>query len=215
MRRQNEEIPALPITAKKRSTKKKSKVNSAYVISEVRRKEKPKNCAAKRKKRNYESIAKTKATKSHYNSGRWTRLEHFKFLEALKLFGKEWQKVQQHVFTRTSTQARSHAQKFFVKLEKKQLTLDEFMKRLNIEQLKIDLRLDDAGDSTEYDEDLPLLTIANQKNKGSVMNIALPDDNSKKSNQTSKAIQRSQNKNVQNNSSSNNMVEKQENENIH
>ena len=53
-----------------------------------------------------------------YNQGRWTSLEHFKFLEALKRYGKEWQKVQQHVSTRTSTQARSHAQKFFVKLDK-------------------------------------------------------------------------------------------------
>lgn len=37
------------------------------------------------------------------NNGRWTGIEHYKFLEALKLFGKEWQKVQQHVNTRTST----------------------------------------------------------------------------------------------------------------
>jgi hypothetical protein len=92
------------------------------------------------------------------------------------MFGKEWQKVQQHVHTRTSTQARSHAQKFFVKLDKKQLTLEEFLERLDIEQLKIDLKLGDAGDSTEYDEDQPLITIANQKNKGSVMNIALPGE---------------------------------------
>jgi SHAQKYF class myb-like DNA-binding protein len=25
--------------------------------------------------------------------GRWTKEEHFRFLEALKLFGKEWKKV--------------------------------------------------------------------------------------------------------------------------
>lgn len=92
------------------------------------------------------------------------------------MFGKEWQKVQQHVYTRTSTQARSHAQKFFVKLDKKQLTLEEFLERLDINQLKEDLKLGDAGDSTEYDEDQPLITIANQKNKGSVMNIALPGE---------------------------------------
>ena len=95
------------------------------------------------------------------------------------MHGKEWQKVQQHVHTRTSTQARSHAQKFFVKLDKKQLTLDDFLDRLDIEQLKVDLKLGDAGDSTEYDEDQPLITIANQKNKGSVMNIALPGENFK------------------------------------
>lgn len=94
------------------------------------------------------------------------------------MFGKEWQKVQQHVFTRTSTQARSHAQKFFVKLDKKQLTLDEFLKKLDIEQLKVDLKLGVEGDSTEYDEDQPLLRIANQK-LNSVMNIALPDEKPK------------------------------------
>ena len=42
-------------------------------------------------------------------TGRWTREEHFRFLEALKLFGKEWKRVQMHVGTRSSTQARSHA----------------------------------------------------------------------------------------------------------
>ena len=57
-------------------------------------------------------------------TGRWTREEHFRFLEALKLFGKEWKRVQMHVGTRSSTQARSHAQKFFVKLEKKNKTLE-------------------------------------------------------------------------------------------
>ena len=27
-------------------------------------------------------------------TGRWTRDEHFRFLEALKMYGKEWKKVQ-------------------------------------------------------------------------------------------------------------------------
>lgn len=26
-------------------------------------------------------------------TGRWTREEHFRFIEALKLYGKEWRKV--------------------------------------------------------------------------------------------------------------------------
>lgn len=212
-RHQSKEVVACQITSKRRTKKPSSKLNSSYVISEVRKKSK--NCAAKRKKRNYESIAKTKATKGHYNSGRWTRMEHFKFLEALKKFGKEWQKVQQHVFTRTSTQARSHAQKFFVKLEKKQLTLDEFLSRLDIEQLKEDLRLGDAGDSTEYDEDQPLLRIANMKNKGSVMNIALPDENSKARNVQAKASRMEPDRSVANEVALNNMIEKEEEGNIY
>jgi len=28
-----------------------------------------------------------------FKMGRWTKDEHFRFLEALKLFGKEWKKV--------------------------------------------------------------------------------------------------------------------------
>jgi SHAQKYF class myb-like DNA-binding protein len=119
----------------------------------------------KRKKRNYESIAKAKASKGHYKSGRWTRLEHFKFLEALKMFGKEWQKVQQHVYTRTSTQARSHAQKFFVKLDKKHLILADFLETLDIEKLRVDLRLADGGDSTEYDEDQVIFDTSKPNNK--------------------------------------------------
>ena len=53
-----------------------------------------------------------------YNNGRWSTEEHNKFLYALELYGKEWKKVQEFVGTRTSTQARSHAQKYFSKLEK-------------------------------------------------------------------------------------------------
>jgi SHAQKYF class myb-like DNA-binding protein len=64
---------------------------------------------------------------SNLKQGRWQKEEHFRFLEALKLYGKEWKKVQQHVHTRTSTQARSHAQKFFVKIEKKNLNLDDYL----------------------------------------------------------------------------------------
>ena len=71
-----------------------------------------------------------------YSQGRWSKEEHYRFIEALKLFGKEWRRVQQHVATRTSTQARSHAQKFFVKLEKRRLTLDEFLAKLDLERLK-------------------------------------------------------------------------------
>ena len=57
-------------------------------------------------------------TLTKYNTGRWTTEEHAKFLHALQIYGKEWKKVQEYVGTRTSTQARSHAQKFFSKLDK-------------------------------------------------------------------------------------------------
>lgn len=40
------------------------------------------------------------------------------FLEALNLFGREWKKVADYIQTRSSAQIRSHAQKYFAKLEK-------------------------------------------------------------------------------------------------
>jgi len=50
--------------------------------------------------------------------GRWNREEHTKFIEAIIKFGNNWKEVQDYVGTRTSTQARSHAQKFFEKIKK-------------------------------------------------------------------------------------------------
>jgi len=78
--------------------------------------------------------------------GRWTKDEHFRFLEALKYFGKEWKKVQEHVKTRTSTQARSHAQKFFYKLEKRNQSLATYLASLDLNNLEKDYIMSDLDD---------------------------------------------------------------------
>eukprot|EP00578_Thalassiosira_sp_NH16_P001033 CAMPEP_0181136544 /NCGR_PEP_ID=MMETSP1071-20121207/33233_1 /TAXON_ID=35127 /ORGANISM="Thalassiosira sp., Strain NH16" /LENGTH=1339 /DNA_ID=CAMNT_0023223247 /DNA_START=272 /DNA_END=4292 /DNA_ORIENTATION=- len=46
----------------------------------------------------------------HEHTGRWTKEEHEAFLSALQLYGKEWKKV--------AAQTRTHAQKYFQKLQK-------------------------------------------------------------------------------------------------
>ncbi len=36
-------------------------------------------------------------------NGRWTKKEHFDFIQAVKIYGKNWKQVEKFVSTRTGT----------------------------------------------------------------------------------------------------------------
>ena len=61
----------------------------------------------------------TEINNNNHSDGRWNSDEHKRFIKGCLLYGNNWKKVEGYVQTRTSTQIRSHAQKFLIKLKKK------------------------------------------------------------------------------------------------
>jgi SHAQKYF class myb-like DNA-binding protein len=86
--------------------------------------------------------------RSEDHSGRWTPQEHALFLTGLEKFGKNWKAIERVVGTRTSTQARSHAQKYFLKADKDKARFSKIV-QLKREELR------DVG--VQYGEDVVFL----------------------------------------------------------
>ena len=68
-------------------------------------------------KNNVKKNKNLKKKKFCFNEGRWSFEEHKKFIEALVEYRKNWKKIQMYVGTRSSSQVRSHSQKFLLKIK--------------------------------------------------------------------------------------------------
>lgn len=61
---------------------------------------------------------KTVKEEHFYEYGRWSQKEEELFLQGMMMYGNDWKYVQRCVKTRSPSQTRSHAQKFFMKLRR-------------------------------------------------------------------------------------------------
>ncbi|KAG2222327.1 hypothetical protein INT45_001590 [Circinella minor] len=59
------------------------------------------------------------------NTGVYSEEEESKFLEGLRLFGRDWPKLAAHIKTRDSNSIRSHAQKHFIKMYRDKIPLPD------------------------------------------------------------------------------------------
>lgn len=62
----------------------------------------------------------TRKLNAGQSTGRWTAEEHQSFLRGLAAYGREWVKVALHIPSRSSSQVRSHAQKYFSKMQREE-----------------------------------------------------------------------------------------------
>ena len=79
----------------------------------------------------------------NYNKGRWTKEEQFRFMEGIVKYKNDWKSIQMNIRTRSSTQVRSHAQKFFL-MCKKALLLRKGRMLVEYENKKIINRIFDS-----------------------------------------------------------------------
>mmetsp|Transcript_62936 Transcript_62936/g.73240 ORF Transcript_62936/g.73240 Transcript_62936/m.73240 type:complete len:273 (-) Transcript_62936:326-1144(-) len=84
-------------------------------------------------------------------NGRWTKEEHQRFVDAIKIHGKNWKKVEEYVGSRNGAQVRSHAQKYFLKLEKELKVKSKG--RLDRETVQTVRKLSGESDSTAENQD--------------------------------------------------------------
>ena len=125
-----------------------------------------------------------------YLSGRWKEDEHKRFIEAIIKYGNDWKQVQKYVKTRSSTQARSHAQKFFVKIKKAKV---------------LDFNLDLSKTSIKMFHDMIKEASTEKYNKIlNALNSVAFERNNKKSKKEEKYVENNKNNNNINNNFINN-----------
>ncbi len=113
-----------------------------------------------------------------FKNGRWTQEEHKRFIDSILKFGNDWRKVEKYIGTRSSTQARSHAQKFFEKMKIANL-IDEVIdlgNKTSIKSFHETLKYMEKNNYLSQVEDLNGLPFERKKSSKSTKNQADNED---------------------------------------
>ena len=78
--------------------------------------EKEQLCGGRRRR-----LCSAQQEKAKANLGKWAVKEHKRFLKAMKLFGNAWPEVVKYIGTRTAAQIRSHAQKYYCRIKRREI----------------------------------------------------------------------------------------------
>ncbi|RUP42695.1 hypothetical protein BC936DRAFT_138211, partial [Jimgerdemannia flammicorona] len=89
---------------------------------------KPKKDKVERPKKEKPERREMKTVPEGMNTGVYTEEEERLFLEGLEVFGRDWQKLSQHMVKRDPNSIRSHAQKHFIKLFRDGIPLPDKVK---------------------------------------------------------------------------------------
>lgn len=154
----------LPSPPALQEAKEEPKVKNDTLMSEKMFKLKPEQSYKK----------ETKASRLGKSTGRWTQKEHVLFIEGLKIYGKNWKKVESFIGTRTGTQIRSHAQKFFNRIRKEFSTEDpskyvidhmgdEKIRKIILEHC--DDNISNSNEENNFEEDTPEVLFSITKEK--------------------------------------------------
>ena len=102
------------------------------------------------------------------NEGKWSSEEHIKFIQSFVNYGKKWATIQKSVGTRSCSQVRSHAQKFFLRL-----------KRLNTDKYSFNLRNNNIKSLSDVINIISINNKTDKNNKEYIIDtlIALSDLN--------------------------------------
>ena len=89
--------------------------------------------------------------------GRWSKEEHQKFLvgiiyidSGLEIYGRNWKEISKLVATRTGSQIRSHAQKYFDKLKKTNPEKEETSDPMPISQEQLSVPETETNSNCSY-----------------------------------------------------------------